>query len=88
MSGFVNQEQVLAALRADPNGFNLVSTDYNMPGPPGLDVARAVRDIRPDLPAVIAPGYITDELRAQTPAAGVRDLIFKANSVEFCEAIQ
>ena len=88
VSGFDNQEQALAALRADPAGFDLVLTDFNMPGLSGLDVTRTVRTIRPDLPVVIATGYITDELRAQASEAGVRALIFKANAVEFCEVIQ
>ncbi len=59
-----------------------------MPGLSGLEVARAVRDIRADLPVAIASGYITDELRAQAPAAGVRDLMLKANAVGFCKVIQ
>jgi CheY-like chemotaxis protein len=89
VSRYVSQDKGLAALSADPDGFDLVLTDYNMPGMSGLDVARAVRNIRPNLPVVIASGYITDELRAQAIEAGVRDMIFKANAVEeFCEVIQ
>jgi CheY-like chemotaxis protein len=54
----------------------------------GLDVARAVRDIRADLPVAIASGLIAEELRAQAAAAGVRELIFKATAVEdLCEAL-
>ncbi|MEQ1774655.1 MAG: PAS domain S-box protein [Burkholderiales bacterium] len=89
VSGYISQEKALAALSADPEGFDLVLTDYNMPGMSGLDVARAVRNIRANLPVVIASGYITDALRAQAAEAGVRDMIFKANAVEeFCNVIQ
>jgi len=76
-------------LSADPARFQLVLTDYNMPGMSGLDVARAVREIRPDLPVVMASGFITDELKVQALEAGVLDLVFKANGVEeFCDVVQ
>jgi two-component system, cell cycle sensor histidine kinase and response regulator CckA len=62
-------------------------TDYNMPGMSGLDVAGAVRMIRPDLPVAIASGFIDETLQTQAEGAGVRELIFKANAVEdLCEA--
>ena len=43
VSGYTDQREALAALRADPAAFDLVVTDYNMPGMSGLDVAREVR---------------------------------------------
>ena len=87
LSGHINQREALDALRADPQRFNLVVTDYNMPGMSGLDVARAVRAIRADLPVVVASGFIDEALRAQACAAGVRELVFKADAVEdLCDA--
>jgi two-component system cell cycle sensor histidine kinase/response regulator CckA len=89
VSGFVDARSALEALRADPAGFDLVVTDQNMPGMSGLEVAREVRAIRPDLPVALASGYITEELKSQAPAAGVRELIFKEDVVEeFCEVVQ
>ncbi len=85
--GYTNQQEALNALRADPAAFDLVVTDYNMPGMSGLDVAREVRTIRADLPVAIASGFIDETLRAQANAAGVRELIFKASAVEdLCDA--
>ena len=44
--------------------------------------------MRADLPVVMASGYITEELRAKAPSAGVRELIYKPNTVdELCEAV-
>ena len=89
VTGHIAPAQALAALRADPQAFDLVVTDFNMPGLSGLDVARAVRELRPDLPVAITSGYITDELRTQAAAAGVCALIFKPNAVEeLCDAVQ
>ena len=89
VSGHVDQLLALDELRADPGRFHLVVTDYNMPGLSGLDVVRAVHEIRPDLPVALASGFITDELKAKALQAGVVQLIFKANAVEeFCAVVQ
>jgi PAS domain S-box-containing protein len=89
VSSYVNQHEALAALRANPASFDLVVTDYNMPGMSGLDVARAVRLIRADLPVAVASGFIDETLRAQASAAGVRDLVLKADSMEgLCQAME
>jgi len=87
VSGYVNQREALDALRADPRRFDLVVTDYNMPGMSGLDVAREVRAVRADLPVAVVSGFISEELRKQAGGAGVRELIFKTDTVEeLCEA--
>ena len=89
VSGYTKQDDALAAARADPSQFNIAVTDYNMPGMSGLEVARALRQIRADLPIVMASGYITEELRAQAPAAGVSELVFKPDTVGgLCDAVE
>ncbi len=84
-----SQQAALDALRADPAAFDLVLTDYNMPEMSGLDVAREVRRIHAGLPVAVVSGFIDETLRANAAGAGVRELIFKANSVEeLCRAIE
>ncbi len=88
VSGYTDPREALAAVRADPAQFDLAVTDYNMPGMSGLDVAKALKVIRPDLPVLLASGYITEELRALAPAAGVRELVYKPNTVDdLCAAV-
>ena len=88
VTAFTEQQQAIDALRADPQAFHLLMTDYNMPGMSGIDVARTVRDIRPDLPVAVASGYISDELQAEAQAAGVTEVVFKTDAVEaFCEIV-
>lgn len=55
-----------------------------MPGMSGIDVVNELARIRPDLPVAITSGYVTDELRQQAERAGVRQLIYKPNTVESC----
>ena len=45
--------------------------------------------IRPELPVAVTSGFIDETLQAQAAVAGVRELIFKADSVKaFCDAVQ
>ena len=88
VSGYTDPNEALAAARAEPGRFDIAVTDYNMPGMSGLEVARALREIRADLPIVLSSGNITEELRDQAPGAGVSELVFKPNTVkELCEAV-
>jgi PAS domain S-box-containing protein len=88
VSGYTDPREALAAVRADPAQFDLAVTDFNMPVMSGLEVAQALKEIRPALPVVMASGYITEELRAKAPAAGIRELIYKPNTVDdLCAAV-
>jgi signal transduction histidine kinase/ActR/RegA family two-component response regulator len=88
-SGFQDARLALDTVRANPGGFDLAVTDFNMPGLSGLDVALELARIRPDLPVVITSGYITDALRADANRAGVRALVDKPSTVDdLCEVIQ
>ena len=88
VTAFTSQTQAIDAVRAAPEGFQLLLTDFNMPGMSGLEVAKAVLAINPLLPVAVASGYITDELQAEAKAAGVREVVFKTDAVEaFCEVV-
>ena len=82
VSGFTNPHEATTALRADPERYDLLVTDYNMPGYSGLDMVRAAREIRPDLPVALASGYVTAEIERTALAEGARALIHKPNDVE------
>ncbi|MBA4214064.1 MAG: hypothetical protein C0449_13390 [Polaromonas sp.] len=82
VTAFTHAAKALAAVRDRAEPFDLVITDYNMPGMSGLDFAGAVKALQPDSPVAITSGYISEELRAQAPAAGVSELIYKPNTVE------
>ena len=67
----------LETVRARPGDFDLVISDYLMPQMVGLDFARAIHNIRPDLPIALLTGYIQELPEETIRAAGVRRLISK-----------
>ncbi|AVO50608.1 hybrid sensor histidine kinase/response regulator [Melaminivora suipulveris] len=88
VSGFTDPRQATQALRAAPGRYDLLVTDYNMPGFSGLDMLRAARAIRADLPIALASGYVTADIEQQALAEGARALIHKPNDVqELCATV-
>ncbi|APV49900.1 hypothetical protein BWI17_09515 [Betaproteobacteria bacterium GR16-43] len=88
VSGHLDARAAINLLRSDPSAFDIVVSDYNMPYMSGLDVARAVRAIRADLPVGIVSGFIDERLLAQARDAGACELIVKAFDIaEFGEAL-
>jgi PAS domain S-box-containing protein len=89
VSGFANPAEAIETVRANPARYDLIITDFNMPGLSGIDVAHEIRRALPEIPIAVASGYITDELRNEAAAVGVNELIFKPNAAgEFCDVVQ
>ncbi|MGP1628473.1 MAG: hybrid sensor histidine kinase/response regulator, partial [Giesbergeria sp.] len=89
VSGFTDPRAALAALADAPWDYDLLVTDYNMPGFSGLDLLREAQKLHPDLPVALASGYVTQDIEAAAKEAGARALIHKPNDVEeFCETVQ
>ena len=86
---FTDPHEALAALQAHAQDYDILVTDYNMPGFSGIDLLRQVKLIRADLPVALASGYVTPELEHSAMHEGASALIYKPNDVsEFCETVQ
>lgn len=88
VSVFSDPEGALHAIRAAPEAYDVLVTDFNMSGRNGLDVVRELAAIRPSLPVVLSSGYFDDVLVAAARALGVRHLLGKENTLDhLCQRV-
>ncbi|OLN25552.1 multi-sensor hybrid histidine kinase [Desulfovibrio sp. DV] len=69
--------QALAIFRNDPEAFDLLITDQNMPGLTGAELAKAVLALRPALPVLMLTGFSETMSKEGARAIGIRDLLLK-----------
>jgi PAS domain S-box-containing protein len=81
VTGFKNPDEALAAFAAAPQDFDLVLTDLSMPGMSGMEVSRQILQIRPDIPVLLATGYVRTEDVEQARAIGIREVIWKPQTI-------
>ncbi len=89
VTGHCVQQDAIEAVRANPGRFDLLLTDYNMPGMSGIDVAREALALDPRLTVALASGYIDEALEHTAKAAGVHEVVYKTDEIDaFCEVVQ
>ena len=72
----------LARVMAEPEAFDIVVTDYNMPEMNGMELATALARAVPWLPVIITSGFISDEMRQQAGELRVGALLQKEYTLE------
>ena len=72
-----NKKQFLAALRE--KDFDVVLSDYALPGWTGLDAARELRGMGKDTPLLLVTGTLGEEAAVECIKQGVTDYILKDN---------
>lgn len=82
-----NGEEALELLEAAPDDFDVVISDYLMPGINGVELATAIRGIRPDLPVVLLTGFIDELDPGVIESAGVTQLVQKPITFEELAAV-
>jgi CheY-like chemotaxis protein len=55
---FTSGPEALAGFLAAPDDFDLILTDQMMPGLSGLELLERIREVRPDIPAVLTTGRV------------------------------
>jgi len=69
--------EALRWFRENPAQFDLVITDLTMPDMNGVEVARLIHALRPELPIILASGYATSVNAETLREAGILELIEK-----------
>ena len=89
VSGYTTPEEAIQAFSDHPDDFDLIVSDMSMPGMSGLELAKKVFAIRPEVPFIITTGFVRAEDYQAATNIGVRQLILKPNTVdELSVAIQ
>ncbi|ADH84765.1 ATP-binding protein [Desulfurivibrio alkaliphilus] len=80
--GRTDSREALALFRQDPRAFDLVISDQTMPGLTGGELAKALREIRPDLPVIICTGFSTRMSAEQARREGIDGYLMKPFSLD------
>jgi CheY-like chemotaxis protein len=67
----------LARFRLDPSRFDLVVTDQTMPETTGINLARELLAVRPDVPVILCTGFSQTATEKSAKEAGVRAFVMK-----------
>jgi PAS domain S-box-containing protein len=75
--GFPSSAAALAAFRGAPDRFDLIITDEAMPEVTGTELAREIKQLRPDIPIILVSGLGGTQLAKAAAASGVSLLLRK-----------
>jgi signal transduction histidine kinase/ActR/RegA family two-component response regulator len=76
-AGFDSSTAALQAFRQSPARFDAVLTDETMPDLAGIQLAREIRRVRPDVPVLLMSGYSGVQLAERARTAGVERVLRK-----------
>jgi two-component system cell cycle sensor histidine kinase/response regulator CckA len=77
VSTYNNPKEALREFEGNPNKYSLLLTDMSMPELSGLDLARVISKITPDLPIIIYTGYQKEIDRFDAESIGVTNIMEK-----------
>ncbi len=69
--------QAAELFRAAPNEFDLVISDLTMPGMSGMELAKELKSLRPDLPFILCTGFSEAITEQAVTEAGIEALLIK-----------
>ena len=77
VTGRTSSIEALEAFRFRPEAFDLLFTDQSMPNMTGVQLAREVLAIRPELPVILCTGFSEAVSAEIIKGLGLRDLVMK-----------
>ena len=69
--------EALKTFQNQPDLFDIVITDQTMPGMTGVDLARRMMQIRPDIPLILCTGYSSTTSEGKAKSVGIREYALK-----------
>ncbi len=84
--GFVDARVALQAFRDDPRRFDAVLTDERMAALRGIDLAREIHAINPQIPILLMTGHRDREIESLAKGAGIVEILDKPIRAETLRA--
>jgi PAS domain S-box-containing protein len=81
VTGTTDAVRALEEFRSRPWEFDVLVTDLAMPGLPGAELARRVREIRPGIAVLVTSGFVRPEDAEAVQRLGGVDILLKPNLV-------
>ncbi len=72
--------EALSTFQNQPDRFDAVITDQTMPGMTGIDLARQILQINPNLPIILCTGYSSIISEEEVKALGIKGFILKPHT--------
>ncbi len=89
VEAFTEGREALTAIKAAPDDFDLIISDYSMPRITGLEIVKELKEAGVSIPSILTSGYLDQKLEAAAAKAGVSKVILKPiNTYRLTEAIQ
>jgi CheY-like chemotaxis protein/two-component sensor histidine kinase len=77
VAAFLNPIDALEKFTDDSGSFDLVLTDLTMPKMTGLELSKALKKIRPDIPVILCTGYGLDIKPSDLIECGIAEMVIK-----------
>ena len=69
--------EALEVFRSDPNKFDIVITDYTMPNMTGMELAKELILMRPDIPIIMCTGFSEQMSEEKAKSLGIEEFLLK-----------
>jgi two-component system cell cycle sensor histidine kinase/response regulator CckA len=77
VTNYSSGTEALAAFKADPAAVDLVITDQTMPNMTGMELAREMIQIRPDIPIILCTGFSRQVSQEKLNEIGIKGFLYK-----------
>lgn len=77
ITGVSDSNKALEIFLQAPTLFDLVITDYTMPEMTGVELARRMMEVRPDIPIILQTGYSAKVDEEKALARGIKGFLYK-----------
>ena len=82
VKAFHRPDEALEHFEKVPTDFDLVITDYSMPGFTGLELGRRLRELNPHTPLILCTGYNSGVTEAEAERLGFAEVLLKPLAIE------